>query len=135
MKNIWAVNKTTGVMDANITGSNTMWEYLGLSEDTHERYYTDADWNIHESGEPLYCSDGKGGHRERTDAEIKSGSKYKAWWNAKIESQLERLDIKRIRSSAEINDDDTGAQDKQAAKAALKTLNAQAAALRAQIIK
>ncbi|HPU86200.1 MAG TPA: hypothetical protein PLE60_12810 [Candidatus Latescibacteria bacterium] len=135
MKNIWAVNKATGVMDANITGSNFMWDYLGLSEETHERYYTDADWRSHESGEPLYVSDGKGGHRERTESEIKSGAKYKAWFNAKIESQLEKIDIKRIRPSAEINDDDTGAQDKTAAKAALKTLNAQAAALRAQIIK
>ena len=132
---IYAKNKTTGVMDANITGTNTMSAELGLSEETHERYYTDADWRSHESGEPLYVSDGKGGHRERTEAEIKGGAKYKAWWNAKIEAQLRELDVKRIRPVAEISDDDTGASVKSDAKAKIKTLNIEADNLRKQMIK
>ena len=122
-------------MDANITGTNTMSAELGLSEETHERYYTDADWRSHESGEPLYVSDGKGGHRERTEAEIKSGAKYKAWFNAKIDAQLRELDIRRIRPVAEISDESTGASAKRDAKAVIKTLNEQAALLRGQLIK
>lgn len=129
---IYAKNKTTGVMDANITGTNTMSAELGLSEETHERYYTDADWRSHESGEPLYVSDGKGGHRERTVAEIKSGAKYKAWFNAKIDAQLDAMYAKKIRSIVDACDDNAPAKDKQDAKAALKTVNEQAAALRAQ---
>lgn len=127
MKNIWAHNTNTGVME-DITGTNIL-------PDGCERYYTDTYHRQHESGESMYCSDGKGGHRERTDSEIKSGAKYKAWFNAKIESQLERLDIKRIRPSAEINDDFTGSTDKNAAKTELKKLNEQASTLRAQILK
>ena len=70
MKNIWAKNKTTGVMDADITATNTMFAEQGLSEDTHDRYFTDDQFVLHVSGEPLYKDDGMGGHMARTNTEI-----------------------------------------------------------------
>lgn len=79
------------------------------------------------------CIDGK--ILIRQQSEIESSAEYKTWWNAQIEAQLERLDIKRIRPSAEINDDNISSQGKQLAKATLKTLNEQAAALRAQLLR
>lgn len=131
MKNIYSVNKITKVITGNSTNSGI------YDRDTEDLYYTDNNHScelFHESGTPrLMIVDNI--VVARPDSEIQKDTKYKTWFNLNIEAQLERLDIKRIRPSADINDDDTTAQDKTAAKAALKTLNAQAAALRAQLIK
>ena len=97
MKNIWAKNKTTGVMDADITATNTMFAEQGLSEDTHDRYFTDDAFQYHSSGEPLFKADGSG-HKARTDTEILTSdeflTKYKLakWRNLKqhvIDNQLD----------------------------------------------
>lgn len=127
MMYVWAVTANGRVVDDITT--------TGVLPTGCTAYDTDVEMRRHESGESLYIIDGQGGHRLCTQGEIEAGAKYKKWWNEKIEKQLEKLDIKRIRSVAEISDDNTRSQDKQTAKATIKILNEQAAALRAQIIK
>lgn len=128
MKNIFAVRHSDNVIVSDITASNTV---------------PSGCYAIH-AYDNLTIREANGTYRYKFDngeilirqlAEIESSAEYKAWWNAKIESQLEKLDIKRIRPGAEINDDNMSAQDKQQAKVTLKTLNEQAATLRAQMLK
>lgn len=129
MTNIYAICIATNVCRDDVTTT-------GLYDDKTEVLYRfDERYTVrHESGaRQMKLEDGK--LVMRTINEIQSEPEYKSWWNAKIEAQLEKLDIKRIRPNAEINDDDMSAQEKTDAKSQLKTLNAQAAALRAQIIK
>lgn len=127
MKNIYALRKSDGYIISNISGTNIL-------PDECDRYYSDEYILPHVSGAPtVKVVDGE--EILLTEQELIATTEYKAWWNAKIEAQLEKLDIKRIRSVAEISDENTGSQDKQTAKATIKILNEQAAALRAQILK
>jgi len=132
MKNIWAQNTSTGIMDADITSTNMMLSELGLSEETHTRYYTDSMFEKHESGESLYKSDGASGHTTRTNEEIQAGVKYKAWFNVSIDKQLIALDVKRVRPTAELNDPLISSEEKAEALTKLQEYNTQAQTLRNQ---
>lgn len=126
MKNIYAEKIDNGAL---IPVNGTC-----IIPDGYKRYEDDENYSLHESG----CAKYKRNVNvviERTPDELDAEPLYIAWFNRLIDAQLAALDVKRIRPSAELNDDTVSADDKKAAKENLKKLNAQAAELRVRRLK